>query len=259
MKEVIAFTSGKGGVGKSNTVLNMGYILSEKGYSVCLVDMDFGLRNLDILMGLENRVLYDVSDVMQAHCSLKQALIKDKHHDNLYLLAACKNLQIQKIHKKDMRQIVHALKEQFDFVLLDSAAGLEAGFQTSLYCADRVIMVATLDHTSLQDCDRVIALAMKDVNDISLILNKVNPKLIDRGISVSVAEAISYLSIPLLGIVYEDEEVLRFNNKGVPLLLHKKEMTYECFQVILMRLLGEDMPLPKFRQKSIMKRMFKMA
>ncbi len=257
MGEAIAFTSGKGGVGKSSTLMNLGYMLSVKGYKVCLIDMDLGLKNLDIMMGLENRVLYDVNDVMNSYCSLKQALIKDKHNKNLFLLPACKNIHIDGIKKEDIKKIVNLLKDDFDYVLLDSAAGLEAGFKNSLYCADKVVVIATLDYTSLQDCDRVIGLAMREVNDITLVLNKVNPKFIDRGVSVNIQEAISYLSIPLLGVVYDDEEIVRYNNKGIPLLLNEKGMTYECFEVILKRMLGDEVGIPKFRQKSMIKRMFK--
>lgn len=259
MKEAIAFTSGKGGVGKSSTLMNMGYMLSSRGYKVCLIDMDLGLKNLDIMMGLENRVIYDIHDVMNGYCSLKQALIKDKHQQNLYLLPACKNIHIEKVDKEDVKKIVNVLKDDFDYVLLDSAAGLEAGFKNSLYCADRVVVVATLDYTSLQDCDRVIALAMREVNDISLVLNKVNPKYIEKGISVNIQEAISYLSIPLLGVIYEDEEVMRFNNKGLPLLLNEKGVTYSCFDAMHKRLLGDDVGIPKFKQKSMIKRLFKQA
>ncbi|NCC54663.1 MAG: septum site-determining protein MinD, partial [Erysipelotrichia bacterium] len=176
MGETIAITSGKGGVGKSNICLNIGVSLAKKGYKVCMLDMDLGLKNLDVLMGLENRVIYDLSDVMNAGCSLKQVMIKDKRLNNLYLIPACKSVHIERLKKTDVEKVVEHLKQQFDYVLLDSAAGLESGFYASISSADKIIVVATLDYTSLQDADRIIGLLMKEgIEDIHLILNKVNP------------------------------------------------------------------------------------
>lgn len=257
MGETIAITSGKGGVGKSNICLNIGVSLAKKGYKVCLLDMDLGLKNLDVLMGLENRVIYDLNDVMNSSCSLKQAMIKDKRLDNLYLIPACKSVHIEKVKSEDVQKIVAHLKETFDYVLLDSAAGLESGFLNSINAVDKAIVVATLDYTSLQDADRVIGILMKEgIEDIHLILNRVNPRFIEKGISVSIQEALSYLAINLLGIVYDDENVIRFNNKGYPAACDESGMMYDCFQVIASRLEGIKVGLPRYRGKSFMQRVF---
>lgn len=257
MGEAIAITSGKGGVGKSNVCLNLGVSLAKKGYKVCMLDMDLGLKNLDVLMGLENRVIYDLSDVMNCGCSLKQAMIKDKRLDNLYLIPACKSIHIEKVKMDDVEKIVTHLKERFDYVLLDSAAGLESGFMNSIVCVDKVIVVATLDYTALQDADRVIGVLMKEgIEDIHLILNKVNPRYIEKGISVSIQEALSFLAINLLGVVYEDEMIIRNNNKGYPAACDDTSMMYECFHVIASRLEGVKASLPKYRGKSFMQRVF---
>lgn len=257
MGEAIAITSGKGGVGKSNICLNIGVSLAKKGYRVCMIDMDLGLKNLDVLMGLENRVIYDLSDVMNSGCSLKQAMIKDKRLDNLYLIPACKSVHIEKVKSEDITRVVKHLKEQFDYVLLDSAAGVESGFMNSISCVDKTIVVATLDYTSLQDADRVIGILMKEgIEDIHLILNKVNPRFIEKGISVSIQEALSYLAINLLGIVYDDENIIRYNNKGYPASFDEDGMMYECFNVIVSRLEGVKANLPRYRGKSFMQRVF---
>ncbi|MDD3049368.1 MAG: septum site-determining protein MinD [Bacilli bacterium] len=257
MGETIAITSGKGGVGKSNICLNVGVALAKKGYKVCMVDMDLGLKNLDVLMGLENRVIYDLSDVMNSNCSLKQAMIKDKRLNNLFLIPACKSVHIEKVKSEDIQKVVAHLQTQFDYVLLDSPAGLESGFMKSIACVDKVFVVATLDYTSLQDADRVIGVLMKEgIEEIHLILNKVNPRYIEKGISVSIQEALSYLAINLLGIVYDDENIIRHNNKGYPAAFDEDSMVYDCFNVITSRLEGAKVDLPKYRGKSFMQRVF---
>ena len=256
MKEAIAIISGKGGVGKSSVTLNLGEILAQKGYKVVLIDMDLGLRNLDVLMGLENRVIFDLKDVMQSRCSLKQVLIKDKRQDNLYLLPACKNLRVEDFDATCLEKDVSYLKEEFDYILLDSAAGVERGFLYSIGCVNRVILVTTLDYTALQDADKVIGILCREqMEKMHLVINKVNPKFVEKGISVSLKEALAYLSIDLLGIVYEDEQMLRSSNKGIPAVC-EKSVIYDCFLTIANRLEGKHSELPKYRGKSLMQRLF---
>lgn len=256
MGEAIAITSGKGGVGKSSITLNLGEMLSQKGYKVVLIDMDLGLRNLDVMMGLENRVIFDVRDVIQGRCALKQALIKDKKQSQLYLLPASKNVRMDELNKEDLKVVVEYLKNEFDYVLLDSAAGLEKGFLYTIYSVDRVLLVTTLDYTALQDADRVVGILYREQMDkIQLIINKVNPKLIEKGISVSLKEALSFLSIDLLGIVYEDEEMIRSGNKGFA-AIKENSLMYDCFRTITQRLEGKTCDLPKYRGKSFMQRLF---
>lgn len=257
MNEAIAIISGKGGVGKSSVTLNLGEILAQRGYKVVLIDMDLGLRNLDVLMGLENRVIFDINDVMQAKCSLKQALIKDKKQDNLYLLPACKNVRVENFKQENVERIVAHLKQKFDYVLLDGAAGIEKGFMCSIACVESVLVVTTLDYTALQDADRIIGILCKEqIEKMHLIINKVNPKYVEKGISVSLQEALRFLSIDLLGIVYEDESMLRLSNKGIA-AVKEKNIIYDCFYAIANRLEGKVSELPKYRGKSFVQRLFK--
>lgn len=256
MGEAIAITSGKGGVGKSSITLNLGEMLAQKGYKVVLIDMDLGLRNLDVMMGLENRVIFDVRDVMNGRCSLKQALIKDKKQEHLYLLPACKNIRMDELNKENLKMIVDYLKNEFDYILMDSAAGLEKGFTYSIFCVDRVLLVSTLDYTSLQDADRVVGILYREqIDKVQLIINKVNPKFVEKGVSVSLKEALSYLSLDLLGIVYEDEEMIRCGNKGFA-AIKGNGLMYDCFSTMVQRLEGKSSELPKYRGKSFMQRLF---
>ena len=190
MGEAIAITSGKGGVGKSSVCINMGMVLAQKGYRVCLIDVDLGLKNLDVMLGLENRVIYDLKDVMEGRCTLANAMIRDKRQDNLYLLPACKTIHIQYFHGEDLKIVVEELKNQFDYILLDTPAGIESGFIHSIACVSRAIVVTTLDVTALQDADRIIGILMKEgMEHISFIVNRMNVHHMDRGISVSLEEA----------------------------------------------------------------------
>lgn len=256
MAEAIAITSGKGGVGKSNICLNLGITLARKGYRVCLIDMDLGLKNLDVLMGLQNRIIYDLNDVMQSHCSLKQAMIKDKREDNLFLLPACKSIHVEKFKAEEVKKVVEHLKESFDYILLDSAAGLEKGFLSSIICVKKVIIATTLDYTALQDADRVIGLLYRENKEIQLVINKVNPRYIEKGISVSLQEALNFLSVDLLGVVYEDEALIRSANQACAPVYEIPSMMHDCFEVIANRLEGKRVDLPKFKGKSFMKRVF---
>lgn len=256
MGEVIAVTSGKGGVGKSNISLHLGATLAKQGYRVVLVDMDLGLKNLDVMMGLENRVIYDLLDVMKGNCSLSQALIKDKHMDTLFLLPACKSVHLEQVEEVPLKKVIGYLKQHYDYVFLDSAAGLESGFHFSISCCDQVIIVATLDYTSLNDADRVIGILLKSgIETIRLVLNKVNPRYIEKGFCVSIKEALTFLALDLLGIVYEEETMIKNNNKGY-LSLQEDGMIKDCFACMAARLQGENNEFPKYRGKSLLQRMF---
>ncbi len=253
----IAITSGKGGVGKSTICISLGMVLARAGYRVCLIDVDLGLKNLDVMMGLENRVFYDLHDAMNGKCSLNKAILRDKREENLYLLPACKSIHVQSFNGQDLKLVVDELKRSFDYVLLDSPAGIESGFLHALHCADRMILVTTLDIAAIQDADRVIGLLMKEnIETIQVVLNKVNPRYIEKGISVRMEEALSWLSVELLGIVYDDENITRGNNRGNPHVLDEKSQTRECFEVIRSRLMGENVSLPKYREKNLLKKLF---
>lgn len=246
----VAITSGKGGVGKSSVCIGLGSSLASKGYQVCLIDMDLGLKNLDMMMGLQNRVYYDLMDVMEGKCTLQQALVKDKVQPNLSLIPACKSIQIKQFNQDKFTSLVRTLKEQYDYILLDTPAGIEGGFELALACADRFIVVSTLDATALQDADRIIGLLMKqNAGLIQLVLNRCNPKYIEKGISVQMEDALKWLSIELLGVVYEDEMIIKGHNQGMPIINHPKSITSQCFMAICNAFIGEGFEVIKYKEK----------
>lgn len=218
----IVITSGKGGVGKSSMTINIGYALASSGMKVCLIDADFGLKNLDVMMGLENRVIYDLKDVISNKCSLNQILVKDKRMESLYLLPACKSLSFENLNVDYMTKMIEQLKEEFDYILIDSPAGIEKGFQYASGLSQEAIIVVTLDVVSLRDADRVIGLLLKQgVSHLHMLVNKYNDEDIHKGRSLSLKDAYDILSIPLLGIVYDDHAMIEANNKGMPVFVPK--------------------------------------
>lgn len=257
MGKAIAITSGKGGVGKSSVCVNVGMILAQMGYQVCLIDVDLGLKNLDVMLGLENRVLYDLKDAMEGRCTLQKAIIRDKREPNLYLLPACKSVNLKYFQGNDLRLVVEELKHSFDYILLDTPAGIESGFVHSIACVDDVILVTTLDITAVQDADRVIGILMKeDIATIQLVINRMNPKYIDKGISIKLEDALSWLSVDLLGYVFDDETVIRSNNRGMPIALTHSSLVYDCYYAITKRLLHEPCALPKYKERKLLQKLF---
>lgn len=257
MGEAIAITSGKGGVGKSSVCINMGMLLAQHGFRVCLVDVDLGLKNLDVMLGLENRVIYDIKDVIEGRCALSQAMIRDKREDHLYLLPACKTIHIEQFHGNDLKTIVEELRESFDYILLDTPAGIESGFVHSIQCVKKAILVTTLDVTALQDADRVIGILMKEgLEHLSFIVNRMNVRYMEKGISVSLEDAKTWLSIQFLGYVFDDERMVQGNNRGRPIVMQRDTQMYSCFESIVKRLLGERSALPKYKEKSFLQKLF---
>lgn len=257
MGEIIAIASGKGGVGKSSVVLNLGETLAMMNKTVCMIDMDLGLKNLDYMMGLENRVIYDLKDVIDGKCALNKAMLQDKYNKNLYLIPACKSIQIEAFQADALKMMVEELAHRFDYVLLDSAAGIEKGFYCSIGCVNQVILVTTLDVTALQDADRVVGILMQEgMEHISFVVNRYQPRQIERGISVPLEDAKNWLAVDFLGYVIEDEEMQRGGNIGKPAVLKRNQMLSECFQVIAKRLQGERAVLPKIHKSSIFAKLF---
>lgn len=256
MSRVIVVTSGKGGVGKSSTCVNLGGNLALNGYKVCLIDADLGLKNLDVLLGIENRVIFDIQDVINGVSTLKQALVKDKRIENLYLLPACKSIDVTKINFSCLEKIIVELKKQFDFILIDSPAGIERGFYNAIRNANEAIVVVNNDVTSIRDADKVIGiLNTHGIIDNKLIINKVSLKKIDKEINITMNDVIEVLGVPLLGVVYEDEEVIKSNNKGIPIVLNNKSIINKCYQNISKRLNGEEVSLVKYK-KNIFEKIF---
>lgn len=240
----IVITSGKGGVGKTTTTANIGTALAALGKKVVVVDGDTGLRNLDVLMGLENRIVYTIIDAIEGRCRLKQALIKDKRFPNLCLLPTAQTKDKDDISAQDMLKLVKELKEQFDYVLIDSPAGIEQGFENSVIGADKAIVVVNPEITSVRDADRVIGkLDAKGLEDHSVIVNRLNHEMTQRGDMLDVSDIIETLSIELLGVVPDDREITVSTNKGEPIVLEEDARAGKAFRNIAKRITGEKVPI----------------
>ncbi|MDU1854858.1 septum site-determining protein MinD [Clostridium baratii] len=240
----IVITSGKGGVGKTTTTANIGTALAALGKKVVVVDGDTGLRNLDVLMGLENRIVYTIIDAIEGRCRLKQALIKDKRFPNLCLLPTAQTKDKDDISAQDMLKLVKELKEQFDYVLIDSPAGIEQGFENSVIGADKAIVVVNPEITSVRDADRVIGkLDAKGLEDHSVIVNRLNHEMTQRGDMLDVSDIIETLSIELLGVVPDDREITVSTNKGEPIVLEENAKSGKAFRNIAKRITGEKVPI----------------
>ncbi|MEX2103986.1 MAG: septum site-determining protein MinD, partial [Bacilli bacterium] len=221
MGEAIVVTSGKGGVGKTTTSANIGTTLALSGKKVCLIDTDIGLRNLDVVMGLENRIIYDLVDVVDGRCRLQQALIKDKRFDVLYLLPASQTKDKSAVQPEQMKRIVAELKETFDYIIIDCPAGIEQGFKNAIAGADYAIVVTTPENAAVRDADRVIGLLEKEMaSHPRLIVNRIRPHLVRKGEMIDVEEIVDILAIDLLGIVPDDDKVIKAANEGEPTVMN---------------------------------------
>jgi septum site-determining protein MinD len=244
MSEVIVITSGKGGVGKTNTTANLGTALSLEGKKTVVVDADIGLRNLDVVMGLENRIVYDMVDVVEGNCRLKQALIKDKRFDNLYLLPAAQTRDKNAINPEQMKVLCDQLRESFDYILMDCPAGIEQGFKNAIAGADRAIVVTNPEISAVRDADRIIGLLeANEIKDIRLIINRIRNEMVKRGDMMDKQDIIEILAIDLIGLVPDDESIIVSTNKGEPAILDNKSMAGQAYRNITKRILGEDVPL----------------
>ena len=217
MGEVIVITSGKGGVGKTTTTANIGTALALLGKKVVLVDADIGLRNLDVVMGLENRIVYDLVDVVEKVCRLKQALIRDKRFEGLYLLPAAQTKDKTAVSPQQMQELCEQLKEEFDFVLIDCPAGIEQGFKNAIAGADKAAVVTVPEVSAVRDADRIIGLlSANDIMDPELIINRLRIDMVKRGDMMDIDDTIEILGVDLLGVVPDDERVVISTNRGEP-------------------------------------------
>lgn len=249
MSEVIVITSGKGGVGKTTTVANIGTGLAMLGKKVAVVDTDIGLRNLDVVLGLENRIVYNLVDVVNGSCRLRQALIRDKRHPELYLLPSAQTKDKTAVSPEQMIKLTQELREEFDYVLLDCPAGIEQGFKNAIAGADKAIVVTTPEVSAIRDADRIIGLLEAgDISDIRLIINRLRPDMIARGDMMSVDDVLEILAVDLLGTILDDEQIVVATNQGEP-LSGKNSQAEEEYQNICKRILGEDIPFVTIRQK----------
>ncbi len=239
----IVITSGKGGVGKTTTTANLGTALARKGASVALVDADVGLRNLDILLGLENRVKYHLLDVLEERVSLDEALVPDKFSERLVLLAAAQAREKDDVDTEKMRGLVAALRERFDYVLIDSPAGIELGFRNAVAGAQEAIVVCTPEVSAVRDVDRVVGLLGSRFRP-QLIINRLRPQLVKKGKMLSVDDVNGILRLPLLGVIADEPQIIVTTNKGEPIALRKDSATAGAYHAIASRLAGEEVPVP---------------
>lgn len=247
----IVITSGKGGVGKTTTTANIGTALAALGNKVVVVDGDTGLRNLDVLLGLENRIVYTIVDVIENRCRLKQALIKDKRYPSLCLLPTAQTKDKDDIRAQDMLKVVKDLKEEFDYVLIDSPAGIEQGFENAVIGADKAIIVVNPEITSVRDADRVIGkLDAKGLDDHAVIINRLNYEMTQSGDMLDISDIIETLSVELLGVVPDDRNITVSTNKGEPIVLNENSNSGQAFRNIAKRLTGIDVPLMDLKEPS---------
>ncbi|MDE3088878.1 MAG: septum site-determining protein MinD [Chloroflexota bacterium] len=240
---VVTITSGKGGVGKTTTTANLGVALARRGQRVACVDADIGLRNLDVVMGLENRIVYDLVDVIEGTAKMRQALIKDKRLPELQLLPAAQKRDKSAIAPKQMVKLCDDLKKEFDFVLIDSPAGIEGGFKYSIAPADQVVVIVTPEVSSVRDADRVIGLVeAAEKPTPKLIINRMRPSMVKRGDMLDTTDVLEILAIELIGIVPEDETIITSTNKGHPVALEDSSPAGSAFMRIARRMQGEDVP-----------------
>lgn len=241
--QVITVTSGKGGVGKTTAVANLAVALASGGSKVVCIDGDIGLRNLDVILGLENRIVYDIVDVIEGRCRLKQAMIRDKKLPGLYLIPAAQTRDKNAVSAADMNRLVKELRSECDFVLIDSPAGIERGFKNAIAPADRVLVVTNPEVSAVRDADRVIGiLEAEDKGPGSLIINRLNPALVKKQDMLSADDVLDLLAIELIGIVPEDEGVLVGSNRGMPVSADPKSKAGQAFRNISRRLKGEEVP-----------------
>mgnify|MGYP001159395204 CR=1 FL=1 len=244
MGRVLVITSGKGGVGKTTTTANIGTGLAMLGYTVVVVDADIGLRNLDVVMGLENRIVYDIVDIVEKTCRLKQGLIKDKRHEGLYLLPAAQTKDKNAVKPEQMLELCNDLRKEFDFVLIDSPAGIEQGFQNSIVGADEAIIVTTPEISAVRDADRVIGLLeAKGLHNPKLLVNRLRPDMVKKGDMMNIDDMIDILAIDLIGVVPDDEAIVISTNKGEPVVTDEKALAGQAYRNISRRLLGEEVEL----------------
>ena len=244
MGEVFVVTSGKGGVGKTPTTANIGTGLAAQGKKVVLMDTDIGLRNLDVVMGLENRIVYDIVDVAHENCKLKQALIKDKRFENLYLLPAAQTKDKNAVTEEQMRAMCQTLKEEFDYVVIDCPAGIEQGFKNAIAGADWAIVVTNPEVSAVRDADRIIGLLEANgLADPKLIVNRVRPNMVKQGDMMDVNDMLEILAVKLLGVVPDDDSIVISTNRGEPAVLDQNSRAGQAYRNIVQRIMGQDVPL----------------
>ena len=248
MSVVITVTSGKGGVGKSTAVANLSVGIANRGKRVIAIDFDIGLRNLDMILGLENRIVYDVVDIMENKCNISQAIINDKKSKNLYFLPASQSKDKNILDKNKVKILIEELKKSFDFIIIDSPAGIESGFEHAIFWADRALIVVTPEVSSVRDADRVIGIIdaksdkAREGKEVAkaLIINRIKPELVKKGEMMSSDDVLNILGIPLIGLIPEDEKIVSATNSGEPVIYNKNTKSARAYERISDRILGKE-------------------
>ena len=248
---VITITSGKGGVGKTTATANIAAALASAGKKVVCIDADIGLRNLDVVLGLENRIVYDLVDVVEGRCRLRQAMIRDKRLPELYLIPAAQTRDKSAVSPSDMVKLANELREDHDYILVDSPAGIERGFRNSIAPADRVIIITNPEVSAVRDADRIIGLVeAEEKGPAQLIINRLNAGMVERGDMLAAEDVLELLAIELIGVVPEDEEVIVGTNRGTPVALESKSKAGQAFRNIAQRIQGETVPFLDLGQET---------
>lgn len=241
--KTITITSGKGGVGKTTITANLGVSLASKGQRVVCIDADIGLRNLDVVLGLENRIVYDLVDVIEGRCRLRQAMIRDKRTDGLFLIPAAQTRDKSAVSPEDMIQLCDELRPDNDWIIIDSPAGIERGFRNAIAPADIVIIITNPEVSAVRDADRIIGIVeSEEKGPAQLIINRIDPGMVERGDMLSTEDIVELLAINLIGIIPEDENVIISTNRGIPICLDGKNRAGLAMQNISQRMLGETVP-----------------
>lgn len=249
---VIVITSGKGGVGKTTTNANIGTALAKAGNKVVMIDTDLGLRNLDLLLGLENRIVYTIVDVVEKRCKLKQALVKDKKNPNLCLLAAAQTRDKTAVSEEQLKEICKQLQKDYDFILVDCPAGIEQGFQNAVAGASEAIVVTTPEMSAVRDADRIIGLleAREEIESYKLLINRVRPNLIKSNDMMSVEDVAEILSADLIGIIPEDTGIITSTNKGEPIVNDENSLAGRAYRNVAHRIMGEEVPFLNLEEET---------
>ncbi|MDY5576429.1 MAG: septum site-determining protein MinD [Lachnospiraceae bacterium] len=243
MSEVIVITSGKGGVGKTTTSANVGTGLAKLNKKVVLIDTDIGLRNLDVVMGLENRIVYNLVDVVEGNCRPKQAMIKDKRYENLYLLPSAQTRDKTSVTPEQMKKLTDELRDEFDYIILDCPAGIEQGFKNAIAGADRALVVTTPEVSAIRDADRIIGLLeANEMKRTDLIVNRIRMDMVKKGEMMSIEDVLDILAINLIGAVPDDENIVISTNQGEP-LVGNNTLAGQAYMNICRRIVGEEVPL----------------
>jgi septum site-determining protein MinD len=255
---VLTITSGKGGVGKTTATANLAIALADLGKKVVCIDSDIGLRNLDVVMGLENRIVYDLVDIVEGRCKLKQAMIRDKRMQELYLIPAAQTRDKSSVSPQQMVKLCDALRPEFDWILIDSPAGIERGFQNAIAPANQVLVITNPDVSAVRDADRIIGLVdAQQKGPAKLVINRMNPSMVKRGEMLDADDILELLAVKLIGIIPEDEHVIISTNRGQPVVFETKSKAGQAFRNIARRLNGEEVPYLSLDEKEdFFKRLF---